>query len=400
MNCKAVIGIYGVSGCGKSHLLSLLQASRPEWRCLEGSQVIDMVMSEQGESLADFQHKNEPEKEEVRNRAVKIIQDYTGVTIVAGHCSFPEINAAKDRVDFNDVFTKGDADTFHTILYLDKNPVDVYSQREQDNDVSKRSRPSLPVDIIQQWIEHEKQVLQNECDKHDIRFVIVPSEAQVEDYISKHILPPLVAKFQVESTERLKEAVGKVPSADVFLLIDGDRTLCPMDTGKVFIDHVLGIGADDPLKKIFKRYGSYSFQAFLEVSMFYAHVMPTPGYQALSLEIGRDHVVIYDKWIKFLTNLPLNTHAVVLTSGNREIWQAALDSNNLGNLTLLAGNHVGLHSYIVDSHAKASVVKELRELFGGCKILSFGDSGKSEVGCANLVHHGLLTTSLLLLLQL
>ena len=45
---KLVIGIYGISGSGKSHVLSEIQAARMEWRCLEGSEVIQQMMREDG----------------------------------------------------------------------------------------------------------------------------------------------------------------------------------------------------------------------------------------------------------------------------------------------------------------------------------------------------------------
>ena len=379
MDFKAVIGIYGVSGSGKSRLLSALQSSRPEWRCLEGSQVIDMIMQEQGESLSDFRTKGEFEKTEIRNRAIQKIQSFSGVIVVAGHCSFPETCSTDGDFTFENLFTKGDGETFDVILYLDKNAEIVHNQREQDTETSKRSRPRLSVDIIQEWVEHEEQVLQKVCDKHDISFSLISDEDLVEGHIAEHLLAPLVSKVQAKSEQNLKEAVLSVPASDVFLLIDGDRTLCPMDTGKVFIDFLPDIEGGDPLKKIFKRYDSYSFQAFLEVARFYDNVISTTDYQDLSLKIGRDEVTMYDEWIQFLTSIHPTVQPIVLTSGNREIWQAALESNNLGNVTLLAGNHIGLHSYIVDSQAKAVVAKKLRDLHGGCKIISFGDSGMSRL---------------------
>lgn len=378
MDCKTVVGIYGVSGSGKSTLLSLLGSSHPEWHCLEGSQVISTVMEEEGETMNDFYEKNDDERSEIRNRAVKMIQTFHGVTIVAGHCSFPATSSTDcdEPFAFKDVFTEGDGETFDVILYLDTDPAEVHSHRKQDNETSKRSRTNLSVEAIRTWIEHEKKVLQQECDKHGIHLALVTNQEMVEGHIATRVLAPLVTKVQAESARALKAEVGKVPASEVFLLIDGDRTLCPIDTGKAFADQVLP-GSDDPLKKIFKRYAEYSFQAFLEVAMYYANIMSTPDYQALSLSIGQHDVVIYNEWIHFLTTLPPNVHAVVLTSGNREIWQVALESNKLSSVTLLAGNHIGLHSYLVDSQAKADVVNELRELYGGCKIFSFGDSGKS-----------------------
>jgi hypothetical protein len=66
-----------------------------------------------------------------------------------------------------------------------------------------------------------------------------------------------------------------------------------------------------------------------------------------------------------------------MTSGNREVFEAAL-ACTFGDKTpsLVAGNHIGLHPYIVDSHGKAVVAEELRSLHKGCKILEFGDSSE------------------------
>mmetsp|Transcript_4059 Transcript_4059/g.7485 ORF Transcript_4059/g.7485 Transcript_4059/m.7485 type:complete len:201 (-) Transcript_4059:780-1382(-) len=125
---------------------------------------------------------------------------------------------------------------------------------------------------------------------------------------------------------------------------------------------------------IFKRYDDYCFQTFLEVAMLYANALSTHEYQGLSLLIGRKEVVIYKQWLQLLTKLPPTAHAIILTSGNCEIWQAALNTNELTSATLLVRNHIGLHSYLIDSEAKATVVRELRGLHGGCKIVSFCDS--------------------------
>jgi hypothetical protein len=129
---------------------------------------------------------------------------------------------------------------------------------------------------------------------------------------------------------------------------------------------------------IFKRYDDYCFQTFLEVAMLYANALSTHEYQGLSLLIGRKEVVIYKQWLQLLTKLPPTAHAIILTSGNCEIWQAALNTNELTSATLLVRNHIGLHSYLIDSEAKATVVRELRGLHGGCKIVSFCDSGKLD----------------------
>ena len=242
------------------------------------------------------------------------------MTIVAGHCSFPvvarsgEETNATEAITFKDVFTASDGDLFDIILYLDKDPKEVYMHRKNDNETSKRERAHLSVEAIKQWIEHEKKVLEEECTKYNIDLFLVSDKDMIEQYISTHVLDPLVLKLQAESHLALKAEIEKIPESDVFLLIDGDRTLCPVDTGKLFTDQAIP-DYDDPLKMIFKRYDVYCFQAFIEVAMFYANALSTHDYQALSLSIAKNEVVIYKQWLQLLTRLPPNAHAIVLTSG-------------------------------------------------------------------------------------
>jgi|Transcript_4059 hypothetical protein len=126
MNCKTVVGIYGVPGSDKSTLLSLIQKSHPEWRCLEGSQVIGMVMEEKGETMKNFHEKSDTEKASIRACAIKTIHDYKGVTVVDGHCplspAFPVVARTEEEwnptepIAFKDVFTANDGDLFDIIV--------------------------------------------------------------------------------------------------------------------------------------------------------------------------------------------------------------------------------------------------------------------------------------------
>lgn len=92
------------------------------------------------------------------------------------------------------------------------------------------------------------------------------------------------------------------------------------------------------------------------------------------MNIGRKPIKIYPQWVHMLSKLPANVHPVVVSSGNREIWQIALHLYNI-KTSIIAGNHICLRSYIVDSDAKSIVASELRAKWAGCTILSFGDSG-------------------------
>ena len=346
-------------------------------------------MQDRGQSFSDFQAMDGEAKEEIRNSAVQTMQDFRGVTVVAGHCSFP---VSRDgQVAFDDVFNHRDGETYKAILYLDKAARHIERQREADNISAKRSRPVMSVDVIEQWIQHEKATLRRECEKYGIYFALVRDDKEVIELIVEKIVSPFLLPAKERSEDALRAAVAAMPSADVFLLVDGDRTLCPEDTGKIFFEKArlrdpgLNGGSGDPLKQIFQRYPTYTFQAFLEVAMLYERSLNESAYRRVSHEVGSHSVNIYPQWIQFLTNLPPNVHPVLISSGNRDVWQAALERHNIGsneadakssvNMSIIAGNHIGLHRYIVDSHGKALVATELRRAWGGCKIVAFGDSG-------------------------
>lgn len=386
MDCKAVVGLYGISGSGKSRALSLLRDARPEWCCLEGTQVIEDVLKVRGESLTDFRAMEDATKAQIRKSAIQVIQERRGMTIVSGHCSFPEDSANKEEILFRNVFSEGDGETYDAILYLDRDVDTIYSQRHQDNECSRRTRPDLHVSILKKWILYEKQILENMCKQHGIYFALIPDTEGSEciddilSLVAEHVLAPKIANARVASEVNLKKVLGTLPSANMYLLIDGDRTLVEQDTGMVFLENMIlpSVSNGDPLKQIFQRHPGYNFASFFEVAMYYANIMPTQEYQELSARIGRDLIEIQDQWVKFLDNLPADVHPIIVTSGNREVYEELIrrTPSLARKASLVAGNHIHLHEYLVDSNAKGMVVHELRKLHGGCKILSFGDSCK------------------------
>ena len=368
-----VIGIYGVSGSGKTTLLSEIQKMRPEWRCIDGSEVIKNVMINEGKLSHDFSTMDESSKKAVRTRAIEMVKRYQGVTIVAGHCSFPVSKACPNNCKYYDFFTEGDGKTYDAIYYLDTSPSIIYQQRKNDTDNAKRVRRNISVNSIEDWSNHEKAYLQEVCAKYGIHFAHCHEKNDVINNVIENFVIPNVSEAKQKSNDALYAAIKSIPDADIFLLIDGDRTLCREDSGAIFIGHCSSLDSD-PLKQIFQRYSTYTFQSFLEVAMFYERIMHFEDYNKISKEIGQRHIKIYPQWVHMLSKLPENVHPVLVSSGNREIWQTALNLKDI-KISIIAGNHIGLHSYIVDNDAKSIVASELRARWAGCKILSFGDSG-------------------------
>jgi adenylate kinase len=394
MDLRRVVGIYGVSGCGKSHTLATIRKERFEWRCMEGRQVIEDVLleDEDGKVLADFSVMSKNEQTRIRLEAADRIRSYRGVTLVSGHCSFltPKPSGVAvladktEELSFDDVFTQGDAKTYDTILYLEKDAREIFQQREGDQE---RKRPKITIYMIEKWIQHEKDLLVRECEAHGIPFSLVHKWEEVIRYIDDVIVSSMATETRLRSNENLSRAVRDLPRADVYLLIDGDRTITPEDTGRLFFKSIGNRFDDpsvqaDPLKSIFKRFPNYSFQAFLAVAMLYGVTMSDSEYQLLSRDCGTS-LQLYPAWKDFLLRLPGNVHPILISCSNREIWHASLQAHGLvgskaspsPGMSILAGNNIGIHNYIVDGDAKALAARVLRKRCPGCYVISFGDSG-------------------------
>ena len=388
MNFSLVIGVYGISGSGKSHSLALLKQKYKEWRCVEGSDVIARVMRERHDgTLEDFKRFGPEEQAEVRSASVRSLRNFRGVTIVAGHFSFPVVSVSGDGWSFDTVFSDEDKDLYDAILYLDVHPETVFNQRTSDMQDRKRVRDELSVDIIKDWIEHEKGNLPLHCKSFHIC-----SENEALDQLISRVMTPHFEMHERASRDSIRAAVGRLPSTEVYLLIDGDRTITPQDTGRLFFDLAqrstsLELGGD-PLKEIFSRYSDYCFRPFFEVAMLYNHALAPEEYSAITHEFGSNLVHFHEEWVQFLKCLPSYVHPVLLSSSIRETWQAALSKYGLhDSMSVIAGNHIGLHDYLVDPQAKGIVAKQLRRNVPGCLILAFGDSRKYRHSCILLVMH-------------
>lgn len=134
---------------------------------------------------------------------------------------------------------------------------------------------------------------------------------------------------------------------------------------------------------IFKRYETYCFQAFWEVAMLYSNASTAEQYASLCHKIGRD-AQVYPGWLAFIEQLPINVHPIIVSCSIREVWfamqryqaECRVLPNRIEHMSIIAGNNLSLHSYIVDDAAKSIVVRTLRALHRGCRVISFGDSGR------------------------
>lgn len=165
-----IIGIYGVSGCGKTTLLTELKSrlGHDHYLYFDGSELILRVM-EPDATIDDFQQQPEENKIELRKQAIlRIKEDCSSAKkagIVAGHLMLYE-----DGSDPQDIHTQADLETYTHIVYLDVPPAIVLERREQDD---KKQRPRITLETIDFWQVAEKTGLRELCLENKILFVNV-----------------------------------------------------------------------------------------------------------------------------------------------------------------------------------------------------------------------------------
>lgn len=147
-----IVGLYGISGCGKTFLLNQLEESLKSepFAFYDGSQMIrDVVFG----GLEAFKKMSEKEMAHWRKRAIEKIGADCAVSgkvgVVAGHFMFWSEWEAKGRI----VWTESDLDTYTDVLYLDV-PAEIDAQRAREDRTKDRELAST--EHLREWQEKEK----------------------------------------------------------------------------------------------------------------------------------------------------------------------------------------------------------------------------------------------------
>lgn len=212
----------------------LTWTSSPDFAFYDGSASIARV-TEGG--LAAFQAMSPEKQTEHRQLAINAIRQEcveTGrIGVVAGHYML----YSDERQTSETVGTANDLATFTHILYLDV-PAEIVAQRRRDDRIKQRGH--LHVDRLQDWKVREQEALRTVCRENKILFLIVSglSSTLVTDVCT------MLRDFQRHAKDRANwetvEAVMEkwLQSAprrlETVMVLDGDKTLAPHDTGSMF----------------------------------------------------------------------------------------------------------------------------------------------------------------------
>lgn len=159
-----VVGIYGVSGCGKTTLVERLKKALGErdFAFFDGSQTLSSMVRG---GLGAFKQKPDAEKAVYREIAIQHIaetyQSEQKVGITAGHLTLWTGTGALE------IHTQADLEAYTHMLYLDAPPETIADYRLNDK---SRNRPELSVGDLRRWQWSEKSRAKTLCRHHGIMF--------------------------------------------------------------------------------------------------------------------------------------------------------------------------------------------------------------------------------------
>ncbi|KAF8345319.1 uracil phosphoribosyltransferase-domain-containing protein [Amanita rubescens] len=377
-----VVGIYGIPGCGKTFLFDQLKRELEEscYEFYEGSQMIASLVPG---GLAAFQKLDEEQKSHWREVAIDTIWKSclaSGKTaVVAGHFMFwQEGNQVGQRV-----YTRSDLNTYTHILYLDV-PAEIVAQRRQNDTL--RSRSTASVEHLRNWQKIEKTELRDLCRQHNILFSLISSEpSPTSNRIAK-----LLRDFRYHTEEdnlrraesRLDDIVVRYncqprPEPHVALVMDGDRTLAALDTGRLFwqtLSNSKSRDEDDPLKAVFSSTMGYSYAAFRQVALLYEEAVDDHEFDVTCEKVALT-VTMHPEFVSLLRLVAEQDHvlAIVVTCGLGNLWEKILAKEGLSERVQVIGGGRIADGLIVTASVKATLVSRLRDVHH-MYVSAFGDS--------------------------
>lgn len=378
MPTPKVIGLYGISGSGKTFMIDQLRQKLGE-ECFEfydGSAVIDNVAPG---GLAQFKGFSDAEKTYWRESAIKSVRltcaERGKVGIVAGHFMFwPE-----GHPNGSHVVTQEDLNTYTHILYLDI-PAEVVVQRCA-NDQS-RSRPRQSVDHMRKWQASEKLELSQLCREHNMLFSLVtPGPSALRRVME------MLEDFRQHSEEhnnvlaqRLLDGTiaAKSGQLQTMLVLDADRTLAAQDSGalfwKKFSDAGMPLREQSPLKTIFSSPLQYSYTAFRQAVLLYEDSLSDQDFDVLCDEVA-SVITLYPEFASLLRQISTYEHvgAVVMTCGLRRIWVKVLEKYDLSESIKVIGGGRIADDFVIYPELKSILVQRLRNVHK-LYVWAFGDS--------------------------
>jgi uracil phosphoribosyltransferase/adenylate kinase/phosphoserine phosphatase len=372
-----IIGLYGVSGSGKSYLLEKLRNDSnfepDQYVFYDGSALMEEVVEG---GLNAFKQMDDERRHHGREQAIlkaATICSQTGkVGVVAGHHIF--WNKDEGAVT---VGTKKDWQTYTHIIYLNVD-VEIIAKRRQED--QERTRTELSVDDLKQWQHAEVTKLRDICLAHRILFTTLTESSSTAEGTTFERLKLLLNEFR--SNDETSNTTAVISAVDATLpvqddletvfLLDADKTLTEFDTGLMFWGgkrDVSGGNGECPLTRIFKAQ-KHSYTAFRQAMLLYEEKADEfDDICGLVAEL----IQMHPDMTKLLRRLGAEPHvrAFIITCGLRRVWELVLQRYRIKNVEIIGGGRLA-DGYVVTGQTKGAVVDHLHSK--KLRILAFGDS--------------------------
>lgn len=382
-----VVGIYGISGCGKTAIKDLLSQdaslSKKPFVFYEGSVEVLGGLTQQ-----EFNNLDEAAKLARREQAIqKIATECSNYRcgVVTGHFSFPAEADKGPKV----IMTEKDKAVYTHILYLQVPPSEIVRRIAHDNVQGTRRRTTRAESVIDDWQKSEIASLKQICEQHHIVFEVINagtrlSFALVDDFMETlGQLELSDAELDKRNRNRIAKDIREALTCqnytvDRMLVLDGDKTLAAVDTTHEFWDlHYKNEtwrerpdGHANPVDEYLSNW-RYSVQSFREVTKSYKNLRQDQ-FESLCDAVA-NNVAMYPELRRLLDTVDASPHlgAVVVTSGLRRVWEQVLRKAGVSSKVHVIGwDYDG--DYVVSKETKAEVIEHFQA--AGLQTWALGDS--------------------------
>jgi phosphoserine phosphatase/adenylate kinase len=365
-----ILGVYGISGVGKTALCHVLSEASALFRVVDGSALMDELIPG---GLEAFKRMSPAEKYQAREIAVQEIgtryRNDPKHTLVSGHYSFLQPDGSYDIA-----WTDADGEVYDHILCLDADAGHVGAQCLRDMD---RPRTSFSEAQLSAWQDVELTGLKSVCAKYDIPLSVL-SESDIEGR--------MVEFFKHLSRQHISDLSGSLlgEGPHDFAVFDCDGTLFAGDC----LDYLMEADGIDSeaVCSIFKRRDEYCFESFFDVARYYA-TSARNGMGAF-IERAAESIILPPDTLELLARYR-DTSVVWITSGFPEIWEAVARRYGI-EAHVIGGNDFTKQATIVSNEEKALFVQLLTE--SGAHVTAFGDS-MADAGMLNMASEAVVVVS-------
>ncbi|KIW18413.1 hypothetical protein PV08_02701 [Exophiala spinifera] len=378
-NCQIgrppVVGIYGVSGSGKTFVLNALKhAYGADYILVEGSEVISRLVDG---GLEGFQRLDDDRKKSVRELAIRtVLADCLNdgkIAVVSGHFML----WSDEQKSMTSVWTQQDLETFTHIVYLNPPPETIRDRCLHD---TAKRRPELTVDELRQWQREEEMQLRLSCYRSGIIYFTVREDSPVSGV--KALLELFFHRGQDshrrEAESQLDSFIG-LSTKDLAsaLVLDADKTLAAADSGHLFWEDVyrrhLFQTQQDYLKEIFGGPLGYTSAAFLQAALLYEELVAQNVFDEICTNVARQ-ISLYPDVAALLARLRKDEKiaTLVVTCGLRRVWEKVLEQYGLIDAVKVIGSGPISDAHVITGRVKANLVAHLQRRYH-LHVVAIGD---------------------------